>query len=99
MATTYGLYSYVSDNGLTYSIRLSTLKGTASGLTAFTGVAKPYPTHLWKLRGCHVNGWGGGSIPGFVPCAATNAAFIAGYGTGFGGNVVGARGESRRGQA
>lgn len=95
MATTYKTYAYVSDNGATYSMKLSVADAALTDLELFgTGAVNPYPTRYWKCRAIHATMSTGG-IKKTLPCSDANAAWMAGNGTVTGGVVTGSRGEKR----
>jgi hypothetical protein len=94
VAAFYKTYTYPSDNGTNYSIKLSVADAALTDLVLFgTGAVNPYPKKFWKIRGVHVTMTSG--LKKFLPCSASFTNFITGNGAVSGGVVTGARGESR----
>lgn len=93
MAAVYGQYLYESDDGISYSVRLSVAHAAITDLPAATAGLPPYPHSRWRTRRVEVVT--GAGVHKSFPCTVGNASWIAGSGTGMGGTITGSSGEKR----
>lgn len=97
---TFQFFAYFSDNGNTYSVKLSTADGAAGGFTPLSGAlsAPAWPWNSSDLR--HITGKTAGGVHGSLKVAAnSDARYVSGgswtdgHGRTF--QVLGAIGERR----